>query len=90
MALVLQELVTFQAKDRQGNSVYHTNVVMAVGTDVAVVCLESVADKAERQRLKASLSVHHEASLLHKSCEPCERSYLDAGLCRTREKPTVL
>lgn len=42
---------------------YHTNVVMAVGTDVAVVCLESVADPAERKRLKGSLSTHHEVSI---------------------------
>ena len=41
---------------------YHTNVVMAVGTDVAVVCLESVTDVAERKRLRDSLAVHHEVS----------------------------
>lgn len=41
---------------------YHTNVVMAVGTDVAVVCLESVTDAAERRRLKESLAVHHAVS----------------------------
>lgn len=63
-ALTLQELVTFQARDKQGSSVYHTNVVMAVGTDVAVVCLESVDDESDRRRLRDSLSVHHEASLM--------------------------
>ena len=31
--------------------VYHTNVMMAIGTDVAVVCSESVKDERERKNL---------------------------------------
>ena len=54
--------MTFHASDAAGFPVYHTNVMMAVGTDVAVVCLESVADPKERQHLLASLRRHHEAS----------------------------
>ena len=53
--------MTFHATDAAGLPVYHTNVMMAVGTDVAVVCLESVADPKERQHLLASLRRHHEA-----------------------------
>ncbi len=37
--------------DARGKPVYHTNVVMCVGTDVAVVCGESVRDEAERRHL---------------------------------------
>lgn len=33
---------------------YHTNVMMAVGTDVAVVCADSVQDTKERQNLLVS------------------------------------
>lgn len=33
---------------------YHTNVMMAVGTDVAVVCADSVTDAKERQHLLVS------------------------------------
>jgi hypothetical protein len=40
--------------------VYHTNVMMAVGTGVAVVCADSVADPKERRRLLDSLSKSHE------------------------------
>jgi hypothetical protein len=40
--------------------VYHTNVMMAVGTGVAVVCADSVPDPAERARLLAALSRSHE------------------------------
>jgi len=54
-----KELVTFHATDAEGHPVYHTNVMMAIGTDVAIVCSESVADAKERQHLLASLQKTH-------------------------------
>lgn len=41
-------LVPFAAVDRAGRPIYHTNVMMSVGTGVAVVCGESIADEGER------------------------------------------
>lgn len=42
------EVVAFEALDRQGAPIYHTNVVMSVGARFAAVCLESVrADERE-------------------------------------------
>lgn len=41
--------VTFGALDQDGKPVYHTNVVMAVGTSFAVVCLEAIAEPAGRE-----------------------------------------
>ncbi len=55
-----RDLVAFHSTDAAGFPVYHTNVMMAVGTDVAVVCLESVADPKERRHLLASLRRHQE------------------------------
>jgi hypothetical protein len=52
-----KELVTFRSTDARKKSVYHTNVMMAVGTDVAIVCAESVADEKERKRLLVSSGV---------------------------------
>lgn len=49
-----KDLVTFHSFDKRGKSVYHTNVMMAIGTDVAVVCGESVTDDQERQNLMVS------------------------------------
>eukprot|EP00879_Flechtneria_rotunda_P008617 GHRR01009029.1.p1 GENE.GHRR01009029.1~~GHRR01009029.1.p1 ORF type:complete len:431 (+),score=113.70 GHRR01009029.1:138-1430(+) len=49
-----KDLVTFHSSDQRGKSVYHTNVMMAIGTDVAVVCAESVADDKEKQNLLVS------------------------------------
>jgi len=37
------ELVTFEARDGAGQPVYHTNVVMAIGTRFAVACGEAIA-----------------------------------------------
>ncbi|KAL4856191.1 hypothetical protein ACK3TF_003331 [Chlorella vulgaris] len=54
-----KDMVAFTASDAAGNTVYHTNVMMAIGTDVAVVCLESVADEAERRNLQQKLSQTH-------------------------------
>eukprot|EP00873_Tetraselmis_striata_P017038 jgi/Tetstr1/437302/TSEL_002786.t1 len=55
-----RELVTFHSTDAGGHPVYHTNVMMAIGTDVAIVCSESVEDEKERNHLLTSLRKTHE------------------------------
>ena len=62
-----QDLVTFHSSDVHGKPVYHTNVLMAIGTDVAVLCSESIVDERERQHLLARLSTHHEVWLTLKA-----------------------
>src|ERR1700722_1312088 len=42
------ELVTFEARDGAGQPVYHTNVVMAIGTRFAVVCGEAISQALHR------------------------------------------
>ncbi|KAF6262117.1 Amidinotransferase-domain-containing protein [Scenedesmus sp. NREL 46B-D3] len=59
-SLGYKDLVTFNSADCRGKSVYHTNVMMAIGTDVAVVCADSVPDAKERQHLLSKLSSTHE------------------------------
>ena len=49
------KIFAFHAEDEAGTPVYHTNVVMHVGTRFAVVCLESVKDATERKALIAQL-----------------------------------
>ncbi|RON02553.1 citrulline utilization hydrolase CtlX [Pseudomonas brassicacearum] len=49
------ELCAFNAVDRHGVPIYHTNVMMSVGTQLAVVCLESVSDLDERNALRSRL-----------------------------------
>lgn len=59
------DVVAFDAVDRNGVRIYHTNVLMNVGEAVAVVCLESIADKAQREAVLAQLKAtgHHVVEL---------------------------
>jgi hypothetical protein len=43
------DLVTFEGRDGTGQPVYHTNVVMAIGTRFAVVCGEAIAHPPHRE-----------------------------------------
>jgi len=49
------ELVTFEAQDRHGRAIYHTNVMMAVGREFAVVCGASIAEARHREAVQARL-----------------------------------
>lgn len=48
--------LSFNATDRNGKQVYHTNVLMHIGTDYSVVCHDSIQDENEKLKLKQSLS----------------------------------
>ena len=43
--------VLFTAVDRDGVQIYHTNVMMALGENFVVICMESIADEKEKQLL---------------------------------------
>ncbi|RRO19780.1 citrulline utilization hydrolase CtlX [Flavobacteriaceae bacterium 14752] len=45
----------YQTVDNKRLLIYHTNVMMCVGTDIAVVCFDSIDDKAEKKLLSKSL-----------------------------------
>jgi hypothetical protein len=49
------DLVAFEAGDGTGRPIYHTNVMMAVGTEFAVVCGESIAQLRRRDGVYAKL-----------------------------------
>lgn len=42
------EPMVFQAQDRTGSAIYHTNVMMTVATDFALVCLDMIVDRQRR------------------------------------------
>jgi len=48
-------VVAFHAHDAEGVPVYHTNVVLALGKEVAVLCDGAVRDPSERRTLLESL-----------------------------------
>ncbi|CAD5250777.1 conserved hypothetical protein [Imperialibacter sp. EC-SDR9] len=53
--------VVFDAVDRSGMPIYHTNVMMCLGTSYCVACLESIPEGEEKKAFLASLSAtNHE------------------------------
>jgi hypothetical protein len=51
------EVVAFDAVDRNGTPVYHTNVMMNVGEKTAVICAEAIPDDGQRDAVLARLRV---------------------------------
>lgn len=49
------QVETFGASDQNGVAVYHTNVMFALGREFAVVGLDSMPDRNERERVIQSL-----------------------------------
>ncbi|AHD09462.1 citrulline utilization hydrolase CtlX [Phaeobacter gallaeciensis] len=49
------EPMVFEARDAQGRDVYHTNVLMGIGTDYALICLDMITDPTRRAEIAARL-----------------------------------
>jgi hypothetical protein len=52
------DVVTFESTDGAGRSVYHTNVMMAIGTGFAVLCAESITDRDRRAAVRSTLEAN--------------------------------
>lgn len=59
--------VLFDAVDRLGHPIYHTNVMMAVGTDIALVCMDAIASDLDRRVVREELEAagRHVVTLTH-------------------------
>lgn len=44
--------VAFESVDGNGQQIYHTNVMMAMGDTFVVICLDTIRDKADLKKLK--------------------------------------
>ena len=59
---VCQELgyqpITFDASDENGKPIYHTNVMMSIGTSFVICCMESIPEGAAKQNLLATFAAH--------------------------------
>jgi len=56
---MVYEKVLFDAVDSGGLPIYHTNVMMALGTTFVVICLETIKDKEQREMLVNSFQNTH-------------------------------
>jgi len=55
------EAITFDAVDEKGCAIYHTNVLMCIGSGFAVICMDCIANPHEKIVVKQSLlSTHKE------------------------------
>ena len=59
-----QPAQVFDSVDDQHRAIYHTNVMMAIGTRIAVLCLESIVDREQGQRLVESLRQNGQRAVL--------------------------
>jgi hypothetical protein len=50
-------VIAFNATGPAGEPAYHTNVLMAIGEDFAVICAEAVTDDDEREQLLSELAL---------------------------------
>ncbi len=50
------EIVAFDAVDRDGKPIYHTNVLMSIGERFAVVCAAAIPDPAQREAVLSRLA----------------------------------
>lgn len=48
--------LVFDASDAEDRPLYHTNILMAIGLQVAVVCLQAIKNKNQREKVVAELT----------------------------------
>lgn len=49
------EPMAFESADEQGSPIYHTNVMMTIGTDYALICLDMIVNEQRREEIKIRL-----------------------------------
>jgi hypothetical protein len=49
--------IVFNAADADGFPIYHTNVMMCIGSNFAVICLDAIPNNDEREKVSQSLAV---------------------------------
>lgn len=64
--------VTFNATDEQHQPIYHTNVMMCIGSRFAVICLDSIQEDSEKQAVITSLQ-HTQKELVSITIEQMNR-----------------
>lgn len=50
------EPMAFDTSDNNGKAVYHTNVIMSIATEYALICLDMISDPHRRQEIKDRLT----------------------------------
>ena len=65
--------VLFHTMSSRGFAYYHTNVVMSIGANIVVACLECIPDSVEREMVRNEIIKHH--SLVEISIQQLEEGF---------------
>ncbi len=68
------ETVSFNSSSSQGKAFYHTNVMMSVGEQFAVICLESIKDPQQLASVEANLK-SDQKQIIDISLEQAEKHF---------------
>ena len=61
--------IIFDSVDSNDQAIYHTNVMMAIGTNLAVICSESIKNDGERTRVIESLKENSSRTIVEITLE---------------------
>jgi hypothetical protein len=64
-----QPPIIFDSVDDHQKPIYHTNVMMAIGTYVAIICLESIVNKEQRNDIVKSLEQNGKRTVINITLE---------------------
>ena len=84
------EAVTFRSVSEDGRPVYHTNVIMCVGTEFALIGLEMIPDEAERSAVRNRLKLSGKEVIELRAAQINEFAGNAIELRNEREKLLVL
>lgn len=70
------DVYTFTAKDKNNDTVYHTNVVLMLGEGFSIVCAEAITEEEEREAIMSKLAEEREVititlEQMHSFCCNC-------------------
>ncbi len=82
--------VKFRSATADGRAVYHTNVLMCIGSEFALVGLSLIPDAAERERVRASLAASERELIVLSAEQISEYAGNALELDNGREKLLVL
>ena len=60
------EIITFESVDQNNEIIYHTNVVMSLADRFAIVCLDAIKEKKDRESIQEKLSAKNELIIISK------------------------
>eukprot|EP00298_Acanthocystis_sp_HF-20_P012309 c19827_g1_i1.p1 GENE.c19827_g1_i1~~c19827_g1_i1.p1 ORF type:complete len:331 (-),score=128.02 c19827_g1_i1:107-1099(-) len=81
------EAVSFHTQDRNGDPIYHTNVLLTIGRTFAILCTDAIV-QTDRERVVKSLEETHK--VIHISFDQMDRFCANSIELSTKEGKSIL